>query len=89
MLGFRGNPSHPVTDKGIEQFAESDQNGIELFPNLLFAICGTKSGRGHGGFLTNPTDMMCRGRHRKARRIGAVPHKREIYKNAGSRMTPP
>ena len=50
MLGFRGNPSHPVTDKGIERVAESGQNIIELFPNLLFQSCGVKSGRSHGGF---------------------------------------
>ena len=50
MPGLRRGLSHPVADKGIERVAESGQNGIELFPNLLFPTCGVKSGRSHGGF---------------------------------------
>jgi hypothetical protein len=48
--GFRCCPSHPVTDKGIERFAESREDRNELFPNVFFPTCGVKSGRSHGGF---------------------------------------
>ncbi len=77
MLGFRCSPPHPVTDKGIERFAESGDNGAELIPNVLFPMRGIKCG-GHDGFLTNPKGMMCRRRHRKARWLGIVSHKRNI-----------
>ena len=40
MLGLRCGLSHPVTDKGIKHFAESGENGFELFPNVFFPICG-------------------------------------------------
>jgi len=59
VFGLRCSPSHAVADKGVEHFAESGENGIELFANVLLAMRGIKSGSGHGGVLTNPTDMMC------------------------------
>jgi len=48
VLSFRCGPSHPVADKGVEHFAKSRQNIVELFPNLLFPTRGVKSGRSHG-----------------------------------------
>jgi hypothetical protein len=88
VLGFRCGPSHAATDKGVEYFAESVENGIELLPNVLFPKRGSKSGRGHGGFLTSPTGMMCRRRHRKARWLGVASHKRNIEMlGAGSRRS--
>jgi hypothetical protein len=65
QLGFRNTPranlfclrsrlSHPVTDERIEQFTESRESGLELFPDMLLRVLGVESDRGHGGLLTNP-----------------------------------
>jgi hypothetical protein len=83
LPGLRDSPSYPVTDKGIEHFAENGENGFELFPDLLFLTCGIESDRGHGGLLTNLTGMMCRRRDRKARWIGVVSHRRDIKMLSG------
>ncbi len=34
MLGLRRGLSHPGADKGIEHFAESGENGLELFSDV-------------------------------------------------------
>ena len=51
MLGLRRGPSYPVTHKGVEHFAQSGENGIELRPDVLFLVCSIESDRGHGGLL--------------------------------------
>ena len=68
--GLRCSPSHPVTDKGIEHFAKSDENSLELFANVLFLMSGIVSDCGHRGLSTNLTAMMCRRCHRNARWLG-------------------
>jgi hypothetical protein len=78
VRGLRCSPSHPVTDKGIEHFAESSENGFEPFSNVLFLMCRIESDRGHGGLLTNLTAMMCRRRHRNARWTGVASQRRDI-----------
>ena len=87
LLGLRRGPPHLVADKDIEHFAESGENGLELFPDVHLLMCGIESDRGHGGLLTNLTAMMCRRRHRNARWLGVVSHRRDI-KMVVDRMTP-
>jgi hypothetical protein len=60
MFGLCYGPSHPVTDKGIQHFAESSENGLEQLSDVRCLMYGVKSDRGHSGLLTNPTAMMCR-----------------------------
>jgi len=55
VRGLSYCPSHPVTDKAIEHFAESGENGFEPFPNVFLLMCGIENDSGHGGFLTNLT----------------------------------
>ena len=78
MLGLRCGLSHLVTDKSIQNFAESGENGFELFSDVRCLMYSFKSDRGHGGILTNPTAMMCRRCHRNARRLGGASHKGNI-----------
>jgi hypothetical protein len=87
LLGLGRSPSHLVADKDIEHFAESGESGLELFPDIRFLVRGIESDRGHGGLLTNLTAMMCRRRHRNARWLGIVSHRRDI-KMVVDRMTP-
>jgi len=78
MPGLRCGSSHPVTDEGIEHFAKKGVNGLELFSDPCRLMYGVKGDRDHGGFLTNPTVMMCRRCHRNARRLGGESHRRNI-----------
>jgi hypothetical protein len=47
MLGLRRGLSHPVTDKGVEHFTESGENGVEPRSDAPFLRSGIKSDRGH------------------------------------------
>jgi hypothetical protein len=49
VLGLCCSPSHPVTDKGIENFSESGESGFELFSNVHLLMRGIESDRGHDG----------------------------------------